>query len=472
MKVGAGRTVGLGIATLAVSLGFAAAADAAKLPKFSVTNVSNPPTTAEPGDDFTALGVVQNDGKKSGKATVRISLRTDNVAENGPIALGMTETDKVKKGESTEFGVQSTIPEDTADGTYYMVACATPAKGSGCLVAANQVTVATPPPVFTPGSRGTDDDLYPQTGNGGYDATKYDIDLIYDPVTNLFEAGTKTTMTATATQNLSEFSMDFQDIGVTAVTVNGQPADSFDHELAEPAFVEDFATDLEKLVIDPAGDGILDGTVMTVVVEYAGEPALITDPDEAIEGWVPACYVAEAIEVCDGGLHGQRAERDQRLVPVEQLPDRQGDVRHVNHRSGWLRDRRHGRARRRGSRRQPGRHVDLELDGGRSDLHVPGERDGRPVRLDDAHHHGVADGTHDPAEQLRRGNGDARSADIDSDRDRADRGDAQLARQPVRDRTRMTRTASSPTGSPASVTPSRTRPSRTSRVTAQRATPA
>ncbi len=301
MHFGVGRIVGLGIATLAVSLGFASAAEAAKLPKFSITNISNPPVSAEPGDDFTALGDVENKGKKSGKATVRISLRTDNVAENGPIALGMTETDKVKKGQSTEFGVPSVIPEDTADGIYYMVACATPAKGSGCLVATNQITVASPPPVYTPGSQGTDDDLYPQTGNGGYDATKYDIDIFYDPATNLFETGTKTTMTATATQNLSEFAMDFQDIGVTAVSVNGQPADDYAFELAEPAFDEAFATDLQKLVIDPAGAGILDGTAMTVVVEYAGEPQVITDPDEAIEGWIPACYTVSAVETCDGG---------------------------------------------------------------------------------------------------------------------------------------------------------------------------
>ena len=172
----------------AVSLGFAAGAEAAKLPKFSVTNISNPPANAEPGDTFTALGVVENEGRKGGKATIRISLRSDDVDEQGPIVLGMTKTEKVKRDESTEFGVESTIPEDIEDGTYFMVACATPAKRSGCLVADGQVTVTSPPPVFSPGSRGTDDDLYPQTGNGGYDAERYDIDLVYDPVTNLFES--------------------------------------------------------------------------------------------------------------------------------------------------------------------------------------------------------------------------------------------------------------------------------------------
>jgi aminopeptidase N len=323
MKLGAGRNLGLGIATLAVSLGFAAAAEAAKLPKFAVTDVSSPPSTAEEGDTFTALGVVQNKGKKGGKATIRISLRSDNVAENGPIPLGMTETDKVKKGQSEEFSVLSEIPEYTEAGTYYMVACATPAKGSGCLVADGQITISDPPdpPDFQPGARSAGDDLYPQTGNGGYDAENYDLELIYDPVANVFEEGTRTTMTATATQDLSEFTMDFQDIGVTAVTINGQPADSFSHELAEPDVSDDpDVTDLLKLVIDPPGEGIVEGTEMTVVVEYAGEPELITDPDFSWEGWIPACYMEAAVEVCDGGFTVNEPNGAQGWFPSNNFP--------------------------------------------------------------------------------------------------------------------------------------------------------
>jgi aminopeptidase N len=291
----------LGIAILAVSLGFASEASAAKLPKFTVISVSNPPSSAASGDEFTPSGVVENKGKKSGKATVRVSLRSDNIAEQGPISLGMTETDKVKKGASTEFGVEATIPEDTPEGTYYMVACATPAKGSGCLVAANQITVTPPAPVFTPGSRGTDDDIYPQTGNGGYDAEHYDIVLNYDPVANVFETGTKTTMTATTTQNLSEFTMDFQDIGVTAVKIDGVNVDGFSFATAEPEMAEP-GTVLQKLVIDPAGPGILAGTEVEVEVDYAGQGEVIVDPDEAIEGWIPACYTEGDVEHCDGAF--------------------------------------------------------------------------------------------------------------------------------------------------------------------------
>jgi aminopeptidase N len=318
MKVGVGRSAVLGIATVAASLGFASAADAAKLPKFAVTNVSSPPATAEVGDQFTVLGVVKNRGKKGGKATIRVSLRSDNVPENGPVPLGMTTTDKVKKGESEEFSVPSEIPEYTEAGTYYMVVCATPAKGSGCLVASDQIEI-TDPPDFQPGARSAGDDLYPQTGNGGYDAEHYDIELIYDPVTNLFEAGTKTTMTATATQDLSEFTMDFQDIGVTSVTVNGVAADSYSHALAEPVMGPP-ATDLQKLVIDPPGPGIVEGTEMTVVVEYNGEPQVIVDPDESIEGWIPACYMDAGNEVCDGGYTVNEPNGAQGWFPSNNFP--------------------------------------------------------------------------------------------------------------------------------------------------------
>lgn len=301
MKFGVGRIIGLGGAAIAVTLGFATGASAAELPEFKVLDATSPPPSVSHGDTFSVDGTVKNAGTKAGKATVRVSLRSDNVREQGPYVIGTTVTDKIKKGMTGPFGVEATIDEAIPAGTYFMVTCATPAKGSGCLVSPDQITVQEPPPpVFTPGSRGTGDDIYPQTGNGGYDAENYDIELIYDPATNLFETGTKTTMTATTTQNLSEFTMDFQDIGVTSVTVNGTEADDFSFETAEPA-IEAPATTLQKLVIDPPGEGVLAGTEMTVVVAYAGEPALIVDPDESWEGWIPACYT-DVVEVCDGAF--------------------------------------------------------------------------------------------------------------------------------------------------------------------------
>jgi aminopeptidase N len=317
MKVGAGRSFVLAIAAFAAFLSFAAVAQAAKLPKFSVTNISSPPANAEPGDSFTGLGIVRNDGKKSGKATVRLSLRADNTPENGPIALGMTQTGKVKKGETTEFGVPATIPNDTANGTYFMVACATPAKGSGCLVSDGQVTVAESPDP-QPGARTLGDELFPQTGNGGYDVSHYDIDLRYDPVENVFEAQTNTNIFATATQDLSEFSLDFQDIPVSQVTVNGVPAE-FEQVDSEPPLSDNPAvTTLMKLVVTPATP-ILDGSDMNVEVFYAGTPVEMVDIDESVEGWIPACYT-EVVEVCDGAFVVNEPNGAQAWFPANNFP--------------------------------------------------------------------------------------------------------------------------------------------------------
>ena len=58
------------------------------------------------------------------------------------------------------------------------------------------------------GARSIGDPLFPQIGNGGYDAQHYDLRLTYDPVTRVLDG--RTVMTARATQSLTEFSLDFQ----------------------------------------------------------------------------------------------------------------------------------------------------------------------------------------------------------------------------------------------------------------------
>ena len=50
-----------------------------------------------------------------------------------------------------------------------------------------------------PGSLTVGDPLFPQIGNGGYDALHYDIDLDYDPAANALRPGTRTTISAEAT---------------------------------------------------------------------------------------------------------------------------------------------------------------------------------------------------------------------------------------------------------------------------------
>ena len=123
---------------------------------------------------------------------------------------------------------------------------------------------------FTPGSPGLGDPFFPLAGNGGYDVTNYALRLSYDPAANDLD-GTAT-IRAVATQDLSRFDLDLRGFDISRLLVNDQAAS--------------FTRDGQELVITPAA-GLPAGQAFTVVVDYAGEPAVVTDPDESIEGWVP-----------------------------------------------------------------------------------------------------------------------------------------------------------------------------------------
>ena len=62
----------------------------------------------------------------------------------------------------------------------------------------------------TPGGSGLRDPYFPKAGNGGYDVTHYDLDLAFDPDTEKL-SGTAT-LTARATQDLSAFDLDLDDV--------------------------------------------------------------------------------------------------------------------------------------------------------------------------------------------------------------------------------------------------------------------
>jgi hypothetical protein len=123
---------------------------------------------------------------------------------------------------------------------------------------------------FVPGSAGLGDPFFPNAGNGGYDATHYALTLSYEPSTNQL-AGTAL-ITATATQNLSSFDLDLRGFSISRLLVSGQDA----------AFAR---SGEQELVITPQA-GLTAGTEFTVVIDNAGTPAVVTDPDQSIEGWV------------------------------------------------------------------------------------------------------------------------------------------------------------------------------------------
>src|SRR5829696_4005084 len=120
---------------------------------------------------------------------------------------------------------------------------------------------------FTPGSPGLGDPFFPLAGNGGYDVRDYALTLDYEPSANLLEASA--TISARATQNLSRFDLDLRGFAISRLTVDGKPAS--------------WTRDGQELVISPPS-GIPSGRAFAVVVDYAGTPSVITDPDGMPDG--------------------------------------------------------------------------------------------------------------------------------------------------------------------------------------------
>ena len=109
-----------------------------------------------------------------------------------------------------------------------------------------------------PGASGAGDPYFATDGNGGYDVRHYAVDVDYAVATGAL-TGT-TTVTATATQELSRFNLDLV-LDATSVRVDGAPVGfvSGDHEL----------------VVTPAAP-LAKGATFTVTVAYSGRPGDIT----------------------------------------------------------------------------------------------------------------------------------------------------------------------------------------------------
>ena len=124
---------------------------------------------------------------------------------------------------------------------------------------------------FTPGSAGLGDPMFPNAGNGGYDVQSYNLTLDYTPASNQL-VGTAV-ITARATQSLSSFNLDLRGFAISRLLVNGRSA----------TFTR---AGEQELTVNPS-QGIRSGTTFVVTVDYAGTPAVVTDPDQSIEGWIP-----------------------------------------------------------------------------------------------------------------------------------------------------------------------------------------
>ncbi len=130
------------------------------------------------------------------------------------------------------------------------------------------------------GPRTSGDAMFPNVGNGGYDALNYDVSLAWSPtgvadglITGDITTAT-TTMTARALEPLRSFSLDFEGMTISAVTVNGTPA-TWERDIDADAVKY-------KLIVTPATP--VEGE-FTVAVTYSGTPVRHVDTDGSYEGW-------------------------------------------------------------------------------------------------------------------------------------------------------------------------------------------
>lgn len=119
----------------------------------------------------------------------------------------------------------------------------------------------------SPGSAGIGDPYYPTLGNGGYDVSHYDIRLKYQPTTDVL-TGT-TTIRAKATQELSQFNLDFL-LKVRSVRVNDAAAG--------------FSSAGGELVVKPRV-ALRAGEEARIVVEYEDIPSNVESPIAWIKAW-------------------------------------------------------------------------------------------------------------------------------------------------------------------------------------------
>ena len=161
-----------------------------------------------------------------------------------------------------------------------------------------------------PGAAGIGDPYFPLEGNGGFDVRHYDLTFSYDPATDRLDAVNQ--IRAVATQTLSRFDLDLQQLDVSAVTVNGKPA-TFTRDGQELQI-----TPMKKLPAKQRFD---------VSVSYGGVPA----DDRRL-----ADRLRLALRVRPHQrrrVHRRRAQRCLDLDPDERPPGRQGDLDDPRHRS-------------------------------------------------------------------------------------------------------------------------------------------
>ena len=125
-------------------------------------------------------------------------------------------------------------------------------------------------PKCTPGAPGVGDDYFPTYGNGGYDVKHYDLDLAYDPESDVLDG--RAAIRARATQDLCSFNLDFVGLEIRSIRVDGRPAT--------------WGRSGQELTVDPRKN-LKEGHKFRVKVSYAGVPVEFAIPGLDLRtGWM------------------------------------------------------------------------------------------------------------------------------------------------------------------------------------------
>jgi|GEM_PF-6651632 len=135
-----------------------------------------------------------------------------------------------------------------------------------------------------PGASGSGIEPHPLEGNGGYDILHMDLSLDWTMDENVFTG--IYTGEAVATQDLSQFNMDFVGYEISLLQVNGVDVE--------------FRREGYELIITPS-DYLPDGEQFTILIHYSGMPESLSDPYSLYDpyGW----FVDEDAAILLGGAY-------------------------------------------------------------------------------------------------------------------------------------------------------------------------
>jgi aminopeptidase N len=197
-----------------------------------------------------------------------------------------------------------------AGATAALVAVGALAVSGGAVAAPDELGV----PRYTEGAAGAGDAYFPYSGNGGYDAQHYDLNIKYtppDPAPAPIQGQLEgvATIDLIATQDLDRFNLDLRGMQVRSVTVNGKPASEIappadpEAEIEDPVFwhVQDNAARIWELTIQPRPK-IKKGETVRVVVTYDGTTVRPRDIEGALYGWVTTRDGAMVVSEPDGSM--------------------------------------------------------------------------------------------------------------------------------------------------------------------------